>query len=135
MPFLAVGAIIIGILMIALDFALRPHITPAEDVRVVVERIDASQVEACRIEALEQSRTVTDGESRKLLLAGLKKAYYPAPMRQNRVDSITLILADGMEAGPFSFSLDSRRDAFSPEFIAGLEREGILILDKQSKFR
>ena len=103
---------------------------PANDIRERVHTVRLSEVQLAKISARLYSRQITDRESLALLLNGLRDARYPDPMPQNRVDSIVLVLRDGRHLGPFHFSIDRREDAFSPCFVAGLERAGIPIMNE-----
>lgn len=127
---IAVAAIGIGITRIVKFWGT----VPANDVSSVASGIQPSQVKAFEIQSMQvymstgsDVKRTTDRKSIDLLLTGLKKARYPDPMPQNRVDHITLILKDGRRIGPFAFSVDREIDAFSPEFIAGLKNEGISV--------
>jgi len=133
---LGIAAVLIGAAALISSIP-RPNVTPADDVRAAVQGIGLSEVKACDIlshsiylQLGTDPTRVTDRESISLLLTGLKEASYPEPFIMNRVDSITLILKDGRRVGPFAFSTDREVDAFSPEFVKGLEREGIALRNR-----
>ena len=103
----------------------RHHTKPDVETRMAVSGLKPAQIDSIQMNSpytpTPWRDIVRDRPAIRLLLAGLKDAHVPDPMRENRAETVVIRLRNGKSIGPFYFSTDRPIDAFSPTFIEGLK--------------